>query len=107
MGSKAALVSPIVDPVVNSASARAQPEDPPAVQGGFSGSVHRKVTVSGSGGVVATVIVIAQRGQVWVSISPPFTWEAIMDPGKVDEVIHALALAREDAKKMAKARENK
>ncbi len=30
-----------------------------------------------------------------------------MDPGKVDEVIHVLTLAREDAKKMTKARENK
>ncbi|MGH3692459.1 MAG: hypothetical protein ACRDRX_00370 [Pseudonocardiaceae bacterium] len=57
--------------------------------------------------MVATVVVIAQRGQVWVSITPPFTWEAIMDPGKVDEVIHVLTLAREDAKKMTKARENK
>lgn len=106
MGSRAALVSPIIDPVTNPTSARPQPEDPPVVQGGFSGSVHRRVTVPGSGGVVATVVVIAQRGQVWVSITPPFTWEAIMDPGKVDEVIHALVLAREDARRMTKAREN-
>ncbi len=28
-----------------------------------------------------------------------------MEPGKIDEVIHVLALARDDAKKMAVARE--
>ena len=67
--------------------------------------MYRKVSVKGSGGVAATMVVIAQRGQVLVSIVPPFTWDAIMKPGKVDEVIHALGLARDDAKKMAMARE--
>jgi Na+/proline symporter len=59
--------------------------------------------VKGSGGVDATVIVIAQQGYVWVSIMPPFTWEAIMNPGKVDELIHVLKLARENAVKIAAA----
>ncbi len=63
-------------------------------------AVHRKISVKGTGGVAATVVVIAQRGQVWMSIQPPFTWEAVMQPGKVDELIHALGLAREDAKQM-------
>ncbi|MGH3799926.1 MAG: hypothetical protein ACRDTD_07320 [Pseudonocardiaceae bacterium] len=35
-----------------------------------------------------------------MSIQPPFTWEAIMEPGKVDELIHTLVLAREGAKRM-------
>jgi hypothetical protein len=35
---------------------------------------------------------------VWLSIVPPFTWEAIMEPGKVDELIHVLGLAREEAR---------
>lgn len=62
--------------------------------------VLRRVPVTGTGGVAATVIVTAQRGQVWVSIQPPFTWEAIMEPGKVDELIRVLAQAREAATKM-------
>ncbi len=32
-----------------------------------------------------------------MSIMPPFTWEAIMELGKVDELIHVLGLAREEA----------
>jgi len=62
--------------------------------------VQRKVTVKGSGGVVATVVVTTRRGKVWMSIQPPFTWDAIMEPGMVDELIRTLALAAEDAKKM-------
>jgi len=62
--------------------------------------VQRKVTVKGSGGVVATVVVTARRGKVWMSIQPPFTWDAIMEPGMVDELIRTLAPAAEDAKKM-------
>ena len=49
---------------------------------------------------MATVVVTAQRGQVWMSIQPPFTWEAIMEPSKVDELMRALGLAREAAQKM-------
>jgi Na+/proline symporter len=56
------------------------------------------VSVKGSGGVAATVVVTTQRGNVWLAIMPPFIWEAIMEPGKVDELIHALRLASEDAK---------
>ena len=37
-------------------------------------------------------------------IQPPFTWEAIMEPGMIDELIRTLALAAEDAKKMASGR---
>ncbi|MGH4020398.1 MAG: hypothetical protein ACRDT0_14415 [Pseudonocardiaceae bacterium] len=63
-------------------------------------TVQRKVTVKGDGGATATVVVTAQRGKVWVSIDPLFTWNVILDPGKVDEVIRTLGLAGEDAKKM-------
>ncbi len=64
--------------------------------------VRRKVTVKGSGGVVATVVVTAQRGKVWMSIQPPFTWDAIMELRMVDELIRTLGLAAEDAKKMVR-----
>lgn len=67
----------------------------------YSGSpLYRKVSVKGSEGVSATVVVKAQRGKVWLSIEPPFTWEAIMEPSKVDEVIQTLRQAAEDAKRM-------
>jgi len=46
------------------------------------------------------VVVIVQRGKVWMSIQPPFTWDASMEPGMVEELIRTLALAAEDAKKM-------
>jgi Na+/proline symporter len=55
-------------------------------------------------GVDATVVVTVVQGTVWMSISPSFTWEAIMEPEKVDEVMAVLDLAREEAKKMAVAR---
>jgi len=64
--------------------------------------VQRKVTVKGSGGVVATVVVTARRGKVWMSIQPPFTWDAIMEPEMVEALIRTLALAAEDAKTMVR-----
>lgn len=36
---------------------------------------------------------------------PLFTWEAMLELSKVDELLHALGLAQEDAMKMAAARE--
>jgi hypothetical protein len=63
--------------------------------------VHRKVSVKGSAGVSATLVITVKQGQVWMSIQPPFTWEAIMDPSKVEELIRTLMLATEGAKKMA------
>lgn len=59
----------------------------------------RRVVVKGREGVVVTVTVAIYRGEVWLSIVPPFTWEAIMEPGKVDELIHLLGLAREEARR--------
>lgn len=74
-------------------------------QADYTGSVvHRKVSVKGSGGVRATVVVTVQQGEVWASIMPPFTWEAIMGPGKVDELIRTLAQARDDAAAVRHAR---
>lgn len=87
-------------------SMQLQPENSPNEQAMYTNSfVRRTVSVEGSGGLAATVVVIAQRGRVWVSIQPRFTWEAIMEPGKVDELIHTLGLAREDAKKMLRYRQ--
>jgi len=85
-------------------SKRDQPEKSPSGHTYTDSVVHRKVSTKGSGGVTAKVIVIARRGYIWMSIEPPFTWEAIMEPEKVDELMHTLGLAREDAKKMAAAR---
>lgn len=68
------------------------------------GRRHRTVSVKGSGGVSATVIVIVQQGQVSMSLQPPFVWEAIMDPGKVQELIRTLRLAGEDAEKIKRGR---
>ena len=79
--------------------------DQPAVTH-ISAAVHRRVAVRGSGGVTATIVVFARQGTVLVSISPPFTWEAIMDPEQVDELIRALGLAQDDATKMLSARES-
>jgi hypothetical protein len=64
----------------------------------------RKVRVKGMQGVDVTVVVTVVRDRVWMSISPPLTWEAIMEPGKVDDVISVLKLERDQAKKAAAAR---
>jgi hypothetical protein len=64
----------------------------------------RRVSVKACQGENATVVVTVQQGQVWMSIVPPFTWEAIMEPGKVDELIRTLTSARDEAAKMAVAR---
>ena len=75
----------------------------PAIYTGTGSIVCRKLSVKGSGGVSATVVVTVRQGRVWMSIQPPFTWEAIMEPGKVDEPIRRLTLAADGAKKMTRA----
>ena len=50
------------------------------------------------------MVVTVVQDKVWLSISPPFTWEAIMEPGKVDEVISMLETARDEASKAATTR---
>lgn len=81
---------------------RAQPEDTHHDQALCAGWVCRKVSVKGSGGVPATVVVTVQRGWISLAIQPPFTWEAMMEPAKVDELARTLTLAREDARRMAR-----
>jgi hypothetical protein len=83
---------------------KAKPEDIANVKARYTGAeslVHRKVSVKGSGGVSATVVITVQQGQVWISIQPPFTWEAIMEPWKVEELVRTLILAAESAQRMA------
>ncbi|MGH3540560.1 MAG: hypothetical protein ACRDQJ_20060, partial [Pseudonocardiaceae bacterium] len=65
--------------------------------------VHRKLSVNGTGGLSATVVITVKHGQVWMSIQPPFTWEAIMEPGKVEELVRTLTLAAEGAMKRTHA----
>lgn len=83
----------------------AQAEDTDNGQVTYAGSaIYRKLSIKRSSGMSATVVVTARRGQVWVSIVPPFTWEAIMEPVKVDELIRTLGLAREDAQRMVRGK---
>jgi hypothetical protein len=92
--------------VAKPSSMQLQPENPPNRQAMHAHSfVRRTISVKTSDGLATTVVVIAQRGQVWVSIQPQFTWEAIMEPGQVDELIHTLGLARDDAKTMLRHRQ--
>lgn len=62
----------------------------------------RKISVKACQGEAATVVVTVVHGTVRMSIVPPFTWEAIMEPGMVDEVVRVLTLARDEASRMAK-----
>jgi hypothetical protein len=64
----------------------------------------RRVRVKGMEGVDVSVVVTVVHDTVWLSISPPLTWEAIMEPGKVDKVISLLELARDEAKQAATTR---
>lgn len=66
-----------------------------------SSGVPRRVFVKGMQGVDVTLMVTVVQDTVWLSISPPFTWEAIMEAGKVDELVHVLELARDEARKDA------
>lgn len=68
-----------------------------------SSGVHHKVSVKGVGGGAATVVITVQQGQVWMSIQPPFTGEAIMRPEKVAELIRTLASAANGARKIIRA----
>lgn len=63
--------------------------------------VHRRVSAKGGGGVTSTIVVVGRQGKVSLSIVPPFTWEAILESGKVDELVRALGQAREGAQRMA------
>jgi hypothetical protein len=64
----------------------------------------RRVRVKGMQGVDATIVVTVVQDTVWLSISPPLTWEAIMEPGKVNAVISILELARDEATKVVTTR---
>lgn len=65
--------------------------------------VHRRISAKGGGGVTSTIVVVVRQGKVSLSIVPPFTWEAILESEKVDELVRALGQAQEDAQRMASA----
>lgn len=69
-----------------------------------SSGIPRRVSVKVYQGETATVVVTVVQGAVWLSIAPPFTWEAILEPVKVDELIHVLELARDEAHRLMVAR---
>ncbi len=84
-----------------------QPEDPPYAQDTYTSTgmgILRRISVKGAEGAAATVVVTTYREQVWMSIVPLFMWEAIMELEEVDELMHVLGLARQEAEKMAAAR---
>lgn len=84
--------------------AQPEPEDRADGRGTFSGwGMPRRVRVKASGGETATVVVRVVQGCVWLSVSPPFTWEAVMTPGIVDEVVGVLEVAKEEAEQMGTA----
>ena len=86
-------------------SKQVQPDDVSYEQAPHTNrGIPHRVCVKGMQGIDVTVVVTVAQGKVWLSVSPPFTWEAIMEPGKVDEVIHVLRLAREEAEKQPAAR---
>lgn len=62
-----------------------------------SGGLPRRVSVQGRDGVAVTVVVRTYRGHVWMSITPAVTWEAIMEPGHVDQLIKVLESARRES----------
>lgn len=62
-----------------------------------SSGVPRRVSVKGREGVGVTVVVTVYHGHVWLSVVPPFTGEAIMEPRHVAQLIHALELARRES----------
>lgn len=79
-----------------------QPEHSPDVHVTCAGTgIPRRVSVQTAEGVAATVMVTAVKGKVSMSIIPPFTWQAIMDSGQIDELMHVLRLARDEAKRMS------
>lgn len=63
---------------------------------------YRSVPVTGTGGVSANLIIRVSRGRLRLSLEPLFTWEAIMEPVKVDEFIRTLEVARDEAKRSSR-----
>lgn len=75
-----------------------QPDDSVDRQATYTGAGRPgRVSVKSTERITATVVVKTSWGQVRISIVSLFTWEAIMDPVKVDELMHVLGLAREEA----------
>ncbi|MGH3697185.1 MAG: hypothetical protein ACRDRX_24915 [Pseudonocardiaceae bacterium] len=49
--------------------------------------------------MTATVIVAVNRGGVWISIDPPFAFEAILEPAHVDILVNMLTEATKEAQR--------
>jgi len=58
---------------------------------------RKKLAVRGRQGMKVTVIVTVYHGTVWVSIDPPFTSEAILEPEHVANLIDMLTQAVKEA----------
>ena len=84
---------------------RSQPEGSADAQTMYARTgIPIRISVKTTGGDHAAVVVTVVQGMVWLSIRPLFTWEAIMEPVKVDELIRVLELVREEAQKLAAMR---
>lgn len=86
--------------MTKSATTQPQPEDSSGDQATYaiSAGMPRKVSVKARQGEDATIVVTVVQGNVWMSIVPLSTWEAIMEPNKVDDVMRALGAAREEVR---------
>lgn len=84
-------------PTAGEAMTRNSEDQGPDNDSRAAGAAPREVTAQASGGIRATVVVTVAHGAVLMSIVPPFTWEAIMAPETVEELIRALAQARIEA----------
>lgn len=79
----------------------ARAHDKPCDAGPYTGTgAPRRVSATGSENVPVTVVVTTRQGRIWISIIPPFTCEAIMEPERIDELMQVLRLAREEARRM-------
>jgi len=58
---------------------------------------RKKLAVRGRQGMKVTVIVSVYRGTVWVSIDPPFSFDAILEPEHVASLIDLLTQAVKEA----------
>ncbi|MGH3796478.1 MAG: hypothetical protein ACRDSP_16495 [Pseudonocardiaceae bacterium] len=63
---------------------------------------RRALTVKSRHGMNVIIVTMVYRGMVLITIDPPFTTDAILDPAHVDNLIATLTLANEEARSYKK-----